>query len=283
MSKLDDVVRNDANAELRKIEDYFKGDVVTIVSPIVYGLDAIVRDAVLSLNGDRRDRAVVILDTNGGIVQVVERMVCTLRRYYSEVDFVIPDKAMSAGTVFALSGDRIYMDYFSCLGPIDPQIQTQEGMIPATGYLEQYKRLIEKSTDSKLSAAEYALLQKLELGRLYQFEQAVELSIELLESWLTQYKFKNWDATEVNGRTVTPEMKSERAKEIAGVLNSQARWHSHGRGINMDTLTDEIGIKIDDMEKCGETYHTVHGYFGLVRDYMNRHKYETFVHTREFF
>ena len=32
-----------------------------------------------------------------------------------------PDRAMSAGTIFALSADRIMMDYFSCLGPIDPQ------------------------------------------------------------------------------------------------------------------------------------------------------------------
>ena len=44
-----------------------------------------------------------------------------------------------------MAGDAIYMDYFSVLGPIDPQLPKDDKMIPALGYLEQYKRLIEKS------------------------------------------------------------------------------------------------------------------------------------------
>ena len=51
----------------------------------------------------------------------VERTVGIIRQHYFQVDFIIPDKAMSAGTVCALSGDNIYMDYYSQLGPIDPQ------------------------------------------------------------------------------------------------------------------------------------------------------------------
>ena len=39
---------------------------------------------------------------------------------------IVPDGAMSAGTIFALSADRIMMDYFSCLGPIDPQIEKDD-------------------------------------------------------------------------------------------------------------------------------------------------------------
>jgi len=52
------------------------------------------------------------------------------------VDFLIPSHAMSAGTILAMSGDAIHMDYYSVLGPIDPQVENQEGrLIPALGYL----------------------------------------------------------------------------------------------------------------------------------------------------
>ena len=51
-------------------------------------------------------------------------MVATLRSNYGDVTVIVPDRAMSAGTIFALSADRIMMDYFSCLGPIDPQIES---------------------------------------------------------------------------------------------------------------------------------------------------------------
>ena len=64
----------------------------------------------------KRPKITVVLDTVGGIVEVVERIVSIIRHHYDEVDFLIPDKAMSAGTVFVMAGDRIFMSYFSCLG-----------------------------------------------------------------------------------------------------------------------------------------------------------------------
>ena len=78
--------------------------------------------------------------------------------------------------------------------------------------------------------------QNLILGELYQFEQARELSKDLLIKWLSQYKFKNWKETETRMIPVTDEMKRNRAEEIAEQLSLTGRWHSHGRGINMHTL-----------------------------------------------
>jgi len=92
----------------------------------------------LSKFKEKRMAITIILDTSGGIVEVVERMVNTIRDRYKEVIFIIPDKAMSAGTVFAMSGDRILMSQFSCLGPIDPQIVRDGRLIPALSYLIQF-------------------------------------------------------------------------------------------------------------------------------------------------
>ena len=98
------------------------------------------------------------------------------------------------------------MDYFSCLGPIDPQIEKEEKLVPALSYLNRFARLNEKSQSGELTTAEYALLSKLDLGELYQFEQARELSIELLIDW---YKFKDWEKTETQGTAVSVKLKKK--------------------------------------------------------------------------
>lgn len=190
MRPLDQYIRQQLNDHATKIGDVLKADVMAISSPILPGLEVSVRDAVERFSPHKKALAIVV-ETNGGIVEVVERMVNTIRHYYPEVIFVIPNRAMSAGTLFVMSGDRILMDSFSCLGPIDPQIVKNDKLVPALSYLNQFERLNEKSQEGSLTTAEYALLGKLDLGELYQFEQARALSNELLVNWLSQYKFKN--------------------------------------------------------------------------------------------
>ena len=112
------------------------------------------------------------------------------------------------------------MDYYSTLGPIDPQVERGGTLIPATGYLIQYQRLIDKSARGELTTAEASILiQNFDLGELYSYEQARNLSITLLKEWLVKYKFKNWDKTKTRGLPVTRKMKHQRAEEIAERLN----------------------------------------------------------------
>src|SRR5690606_23544195 len=116
-------------------------DVLAVFGAIMYGMEQRVRDAITSIDKKtRRNRLTVILDTEGGIVEVVARMVDVIRNFYSDVQFIIPDRAMSAGTIFAMSGDSIMMDYFSVLGPIDPQVVREGKLVPALSYLVQYER-----------------------------------------------------------------------------------------------------------------------------------------------
>ncbi len=120
----------------------------------------------------------------------------TLRHHYGYVAFVIPNCAFSAGTVLVMSGDDIYMDYYSRLGPIDPQVETENGkMVPPLGYLAQYRRL--------LDAEAQLLIDGFDQAELHKYEQARELSIALLKEWLAKYKFKDWKVTESRGIPVT--------------------------------------------------------------------------------
>ena len=257
------VVMQMLKGHLEQIEDHLDRDVICIFGQIMSGLEQMVRDAITEIGKDnRRDSLSVILDTDGGTVEVVERMVSIIRNFYGDVQFIVVDKAMSAGTIFAMSGDSIVMDYYSVLGPIDPQVFKGDRFVPALSYLHQYEELIKKDKAGGLSSAEYALLSKLDLAELHQFEQARDLSVTLLKNWLANYKFKDWSVTETAKTPVTQKMKEERAENIATVLSDNRRWHSHGRGISRQILqSDEIRLKIDDLgadtalQKLAREYH----------------------------
>jgi len=279
---LDNHIKNKLTQGLMDIGRMLDSDVVTIISPIVPGLEIRLRQAIEALR-EKRGIITVILDTPGGVVEVVERMVTVLRSAYEKVTVIVPDRAMSAGTILALSADIIMMDHLSCLGPIDPQIEKEGKLVPALSYLNQFERLNEKAKNGQLSTAEYALLNKLDLGELYQFEQARKLSIDLLIDWLTQYKFKNWIKTETGQQRVTKDMKMERAENIAKLLNDPEKWRSHGRAIDAKTLRQEVKLKIDNFEENVELYKAIRNYFELLCDYMNREDMMSFIHTREYF
>ena len=282
MRPLDASVRSQLTWHLHSIEETLDADTVAFASPILPGLDRNLLDVIEAI-GSKKETISVILDTPGGIVEVVERMVTTLRTNYKNVTVIVPDQAMSAGTIFALSADRIMMDYFSCLGPIDPQIEKDDNLVPALSYLTQFERLNKKAEEGTLTTVEYALLVKLDLGELYQFEQARELSIELLVKWLSKYKFKGWHTTESRGKKVTDAMKEERARQIADLLNDTERWHSHERGIDIKTLKEEVRLEIDDLSDTPELRSNVRLYCDLLRDYMIREKLYSVVHSKEVF
>lgn len=131
--------------ELERITDT---DVLCYSGPIVDGNENIFLDIIeeLANDPDKRDTLSVVITTTGGSAMAVERYVNIIRKHYKKVSFIVPDYAYSAGTIFCMSGDEIWMDYFSVLGPIDPQVKNKEGkFVPALGYLDKVNSLIEKA------------------------------------------------------------------------------------------------------------------------------------------
>lgn len=233
---------------LKRIEQSAGADVLTCIHPIVQPFDDFIRDQIEDVK-DKQDNLLVILETEGGSIETTERIADVLRHHYKgEVSFLIPNFAMSAGTILVMSGDRILMDYYSVLGPIDPQIQSPDGqMVPALGYLEKFKELVAKSNKGKLTQAELAfLLDKFDPAQLHRLEQAREHSIDLLKRWLVEHKFKNWAVTQTRGLAVTPAMKTQRAKEIADKLNNTKMWRSHGRGLSIQVVKNTLNLLVED-------------------------------------
>ena len=252
MREFDDQIREIAKERIKAVEELLQADVIFFYGPIYPSLEKRFRDFIEDLKSDnpRRDRIAIILNSPGGSAETVEKLVDIVRYHYREVHFVIPDEAMSAGTIFALSGDKIFMDYTSSLGPIDPQIHNGKDWVPALGYLDQVEKMIKKSADGTLTDAELVILQNLDLAMLSRYEQAKNLTITLLKKWLVDYKFRDWATHQTNpdkfGQPVTEDEKKARAEEIATLLSDNKIWHSHGRKIGVRTLQQLLRLKIED-------------------------------------
>jgi hypothetical protein len=283
-STSDSVIEAQLDSLLQGLEGYVGGDVMTICAPIYPGVDDEIRESVEFLCGEKRNRRRklgVILETSGGLIEVAQRIVQVLRRNYREVDFIVPSHAMSAGTVLALSGDAIHMDYYSVMGPIDPQIENADGStVPGLGYLAIYNRLIKKAQAGNITTAEVTyLVQRFDPAELYQIEQARQLSLTLLEQWIAKYKFKNWKITQKHRIRVTPKMRKDRAKEIADQLSDPQEWHSHSHGISMAVLRQKLKLVIDDFGENPDFSRSIRGYYELLTHYMMRTGRRSVIHV----
>lgn len=275
-----EVIEHHLDLCVQDLEKELNADVVAICGGFTFGADNTVRTVVEDRSNKRHNLA-VLLETPGGFIEVVQRVADTFRHHYRHVEFIVPNYALSAGTVLALSGDKIHMDYFSILGPVDPQLPRPDGtLVPALGYLIQYERLIKKSRVGKLSAAEVTfLVEKFDPAELYRFEQQRELTIALIEDWLVKYKFKNWKQTRTRKIAVTAVTRKKRATEIAKILNDTDRWHSHGRGIPMNVLRRDLKLEIDDFGAVPALAIAIRNYYRLLMDYWIKTGQMGFVHT----
>lgn len=278
------VLKDVLQKSLSDLEAALDCDVLNYYGPIIDGNENEFLDIVEDLAKDpaKHEQLAIVLTTNGGSPMAVERYVNIVRKQYKKVIFIVPDYAYSAGTIFCMSGDDILMDYFSVLGPIDPQVQNKEGkFVPALGYLDKVNELLQKAKKNELTNAEFLILKDFDLAELRLYEQAKELTIDLLIKWLVHYKFKNWTTHKSTGNPVTQQEKEKRAKEIAAELGNNNKWKSHGRPINIEEL-NELRLKIEDYSDNDAIRIPIRSYYRLVQNYAKAYKLQIFIQTRKF-
>jgi ClpP class serine protease len=79
----------------------------------------------------------LVLHTPGGDIAATESLVEYLRQMFgTNIRAIVPQLAMSAGTMIVLACKEILMGKHSNLGPIDPQI----GIFPAQAIIEEFTR-----------------------------------------------------------------------------------------------------------------------------------------------
>lgn len=279
---LDHSIFNHIHEKARELEELLSSDVVCYYGDINPGYFRLFRNFIeeVKQTSQREDDTLsIILRTAGGSAETAERYVTVVRHHYTTVNFIVPDIAMSAGTIFCMSGDHIFMDYSSSLGPIDPQVLAPDGSgyVAALGYLDKVEEI---SSKAELSPSDVVFLNKLDLAKLALYEQAKNLSIDLLKRWLVQYKFKNWNVhrTSNPGTPVTDDEREQRAAEIAEALSDNKRWHSHGRSLDTQKIR-QLRLEICDYSEKTEVRNAIRGYNDPLTAYTDRMRYPFYLHS----
>lgn len=172
----------------------------------------------------------LILHSPGGSPETAEAIVSYLRSRFSHIRVIVPNLAMSAATMISCAADEIVMGKHSFLGPTDPQIilPTPLGVraVPAQAVLDQFERAQQESSDPSKLASWLPMLGQYGPDILMICEKSLELSRELVKTWLTTYMLKESNA----GNNVS--------EEISNWLSDHQTFKSHSRHISRDDLRD---------------------------------------------
>jgi ribosomal protein L44E len=220
------------------------------------------KDQVTNLTGKSID---IIVETPGGIAEVVEDIVHLIRSKYDDVGIIIPGTAKSAGTILAMAGNEILMGTSSSLGPIDAQIINNNKRFSADAFLDGLNKIKnEINKTNRLNPAYIPILQNISPGEIQHCENAQNFSKILVTQWLSKYKFQNWDTHSSTGKPVTTEDKERRANEIATQLCKHSDWLTHGRSIKIPDL-NRMRLLITDFSKETELNEAITRYYTLLR------------------
>ena len=181
-----------------------------------------------------KDRGLdLILHTPGGSSSATESLVDYLRSTFGkDIRAIVPQLAMSAGTMIALSCKEILMGKHSSLGPIDPQV----GGIAAHAILEEFDRArADINTNQHLWGLWSPILQKYGPTVLGACQRAIEMSSTNTWDWLTTNMFLD-----------DPD-NAQKAKNILDNLGSHSVSLTHDRHISAQRAID-LGIKVTMLE-----------------------------------
>lgn len=184
-------------------------------------------------NLDRPKGLDLLLHTPGGDSAATESLVEYLRAMFgTDIRVIVPQIAMSAGTMIACSAKTIIMGQHSSLGPIDPQLNG----LPAHGVIEEFQRAYR---EIKEDASKIPIWQPIIAKYLPTFigecEKSIEWSEEMTRNWLITGMLKD-----------SPE-RDKVADKIILELADHSLTKSHARHISMDQCR-EIGLKVEALE-----------------------------------
>lgn len=173
--------------------------------------------------GLQGDSLNLILHSPGGSPEAAEAIVSYLRSRFPDIRVIVPQLAMSAATMIVCAADQVVLGKHSFLGPTDPQLLLQTALgvraVPAQAVLDQFDRAQRECADPAKLSAWLPMLSQYGPDLLVQCESALEMSKELVRTWLETYMFK-----QVKDRR-------KRAERVSDRLADHTHFKSHARHI----------------------------------------------------
>lgn len=195
---------------------------------------------------DRSKGLDLVLHTPGGETAATESLVDYLRSMFgTDIRAIVPQLAMSAGTMIACACKEVVMGRHSSLGPIDPQYF---GM-PAHGVIEEFKRAFaEIQADQMKMAVWQPIIAKYNPTLIGECEKAIQWSNEMTKEWL------------ISGMLSGDPSSDEKADAILRELGDHALTKSHARHLSAKKCS-EIGLTVrllEDHHSLQEAVLSVH-------------------------
>jgi ClpP class serine protease len=131
---------------------------------------------------DRTKGLDLILHTPGGETAATESIVDYLHAMFgTNIRAIVPQLALSAGTMIACACKEILMGKHSSLGPIDPQL----GGVPAHGIIEEFERAIKEiKADPARIPVWQPIIAKYPPTLIGECEKAMKWSQDMTRDWL---------------------------------------------------------------------------------------------------
>jgi len=181
----------------------------------------------------------IILHTPGGNIGATESLIDYLKqKFHGDMRAIVPQLAMSGGTIIACACKEILMGKQSSLGPIDPQING----LPASGIVSEFYHAYREMKQDKSKINVWGpVISRYPPSLVENCKNAISWSKELAEEYLTGSMFRD-DLRRDSDRAM------EKISEIIRLLTDQNMTKSHSRHIPMPICQD-TGLKIVEMEK----------------------------------
>lgn len=182
---------------------------------------------------DRKLGLDLILHTPGGDLTATESLVNYLRQMFNtDIRAIIPQIAMSAGTMIACSCKTIIMGKHSNIGPIDPQFNG----IPAHGVLSEFQRALKEVKDDPNTIPIWqTIVAKYHPTFIGECENAIVLASEIVTEWLEM------------GMFAADSQQKQIVQSIVDKLNNHNDTKTHSRHIHIDEAK-AFGLKIQTVE-----------------------------------
>jgi hypothetical protein len=175
----------------------------------------------------------LMLHTPGGDMSATESIIDYLRQMFGrDIRAIVPQIAMSGGSMIACACKEILMGLHSNLGPFDPQINGQA----AQAIKAEFDRAgQEMQTDQKRAFVWQPILQKYPLGFITQIENAIDMADNVVRQNLIDCMFHGDAAA------------AQKAQAVIDAIGSHRATQTHARHIHT-AKAREIGLKIVDLE-----------------------------------
>jgi hypothetical protein len=186
---------------------------------------------------DRSRGLDLVLHTPGGDVAATESIVDYLRAMFGgNVRAIVPELAMSAGTMIALSCNQVIMGSHSSLGPIDPQING----VPAHGVVEEFQTALnDVRNDPSTLGIWQPIIAKYSPTLIGECQKAIQWANNIVNAWLVSGMFAGQDDA------------ATRAKTIVDELGDHAATLSHARHYSADKV-ESLGVNVGRLEQDPE-------------------------------